>query len=709
MSFHASLTEADIHTPFAWIWADAAERGTEVVVASDVNKMGYEQDTGNIYLLEDAVPTWRLVSSGAVGALALDDLTDVNAPAPNDGDVLTYVLGSTEWQPVAPSSLGDHIIEDAVTNAISDAVTLTHNSTGVPTDGFGVGLRMYAETDTTPDVDIARISAYWSNLAGIGETAVLQIDGAIAGGYLTDMVVIAAPATLTNTAGNARGDGARDFQGQRSAATYVASGDNSVILAGIDNTASGGNSLIGNGHLNLATNDYGTVINGYQNYVNAPYGIISNGVYNQAHSLHNFIGTGYSNYIHADSVFGAIVGGYDNTINNYSEFGFIGNGYGNTINENSYGIVVGGKGNQATLYDYGIIVGGNTNIVTAKHASIVNGYQNSIVTATGYYSAIINGKSNSIVNGYSFIGTGDTNVVNPPYSAILTGKDNTIYGPFAARYSIILGGNQNIIYSGNNVASFIGTGTYCTIGSNSAGATILNGANSSISYQSGSAAILNGGSNTISNNSPWAFIGVGQSNQIYDHSNRASIITGLSNKILAYAPDSTILSGQNNQIEESFSAILSGTYNQIANVGQVVANNGSSFAALGEAQGTIQQMFSASITHNLASWFSLYVDGSATLATIPNGTVWAISGLVVGTNSIHTVRQSYEIRATLVKTGGVVTILSQTITTVYEDDANFNARVNATGGTWNIQVTDAGASSVTMRWVATIRTAEVGF
>jgi hypothetical protein len=38
------------------------------------------------------------------GASALDDLTDVDAPSPNDGDVLTFDSGSGDWVPVAPGS-----------------------------------------------------------------------------------------------------------------------------------------------------------------------------------------------------------------------------------------------------------------------------------------------------------------------------------------------------------------------------------------------------------------------------------------------------------------------------------------------------------------------------------------------------------------------------------------------------------------------------
>src|SRR5574343_421246 len=38
-----------------------------------------------------------LHTHSGVGSLALDDLSDVNAPAPNDQDVLTWDAGAGEW------------------------------------------------------------------------------------------------------------------------------------------------------------------------------------------------------------------------------------------------------------------------------------------------------------------------------------------------------------------------------------------------------------------------------------------------------------------------------------------------------------------------------------------------------------------------------------------------------------------------------------
>lgn len=41
-------------------------------------------------------------SAAALGSIILDDIADVNAPSPNDGDVLAWNATNSAWEPVAP-------------------------------------------------------------------------------------------------------------------------------------------------------------------------------------------------------------------------------------------------------------------------------------------------------------------------------------------------------------------------------------------------------------------------------------------------------------------------------------------------------------------------------------------------------------------------------------------------------------------------------
>jgi len=53
-----------------------------------------------------ATDTWSGPLLLSIGSIALDDLSDVDAATPNDGDVLTFVNGSGNWEAVAPAGGG---------------------------------------------------------------------------------------------------------------------------------------------------------------------------------------------------------------------------------------------------------------------------------------------------------------------------------------------------------------------------------------------------------------------------------------------------------------------------------------------------------------------------------------------------------------------------------------------------------------------------
>ena len=67
----------------------------------------------------------------------------------------------------------------------------------------------------------------------------------------------------TLTGGNARGANAVDLQTSHSAATYVASGANSAICGGFDNTASGSNSICIGGQSGISSSTRSCIINGF--------------------------------------------------------------------------------------------------------------------------------------------------------------------------------------------------------------------------------------------------------------------------------------------------------------------------------------------------------------------------------------------------------------------------------------------------------------
>jgi hypothetical protein len=63
--------------------------------------------------------------------------------------------------------------DDAVTNAVTDAVKLRHNTSGTPAAGYGTGLCFQGESSTTESSDMARISAAWTDATHATRTAKL--------------------------------------------------------------------------------------------------------------------------------------------------------------------------------------------------------------------------------------------------------------------------------------------------------------------------------------------------------------------------------------------------------------------------------------------------------------------------------------------------------------------------------------------------------
>lgn len=102
-----ALTEADIsdlsHTDASAIHDDVASEIHAITIKS-------EPIAEDEILLEDSENSWAkrraTLSSLPKGASSLDDLDDVNAPAPNDGDVLTWDDVAGEWVADAPPAGG---------------------------------------------------------------------------------------------------------------------------------------------------------------------------------------------------------------------------------------------------------------------------------------------------------------------------------------------------------------------------------------------------------------------------------------------------------------------------------------------------------------------------------------------------------------------------------------------------------------------------
>jgi hypothetical protein len=179
-----------------------------------------------------------------------------------------------------------------------------------------------------PNMDIALVAK------GTGATLAQVPDGTIAGG-------------------NKRGTGATDWQKTRNNSAYVASGVDSTISGGRNNTGSGSIATIAGGNSNTASGSDSAIGGGFGNNASAQQSAICGGNGNIASSTYSFVGGGQSN----------------------------------TAQTNTHATVCGGSANTASG-QYSFVGGGNSNTASGRSSFIGGG---EVHTASGTYSAIMGG------------------------------------------------------------------------------------------------------------------------------------------------------------------------------------------------------------------------------------------------------------------------------------------------------------------------------
>lgn len=636
---HYNQTHTDgIHQPFNWVWADSTERTAETVVTADINKIGLQEDTGIVYRLEDTVPTWTPFA----GVTALNDLTDVDAATPTNGDILVYNSVSGNWENTPASTLSNHIIEDAVTAAITPAVALYHRTTGTSAQGFGTGLDVYAENPAGSDEIMGSLNFLFSDTAPYNykEARLNLTDGN--GVYQIPVLRIGGIYTNPITNPNKIGVGSIDLQTYRSANTDTTIGDYSCILGGFNNSVYAGRSGIvaADNSLITANSDVNIVVGGNNHYIDSTDNV--NGIFG---GRRNTI-TGYRQNF--------ILGSYRATIDGNGRYSSILSGYRNHIYQSNYAGIVLGRQNTISESDYSFISSGRDNYIYQSHRSVIVGGYLGLISGIDY-GFIGGGNYNRIDGGagsQNFIGMGLNNRIYASYYGLIgDGYGNIISAPDS--YNVIVNGENNQIQG-------IVKGDRCLIGTGS----------SNFIQETGYGSILNGKSNHVGSGSTSAY--------------------GL------------ILTGTSNLVVSSMGTIITGKGAYVNNYAQVASAGGTT-----DGQGTIQMVANRTVTHSGTGAYELYLDNTAERINIAAGSVWTFETLIVGSDATLAKRQSYIINGAISNVGGTTTILASNKTVVYEDDANFDANVNTASGYLIVEVSDSGSSGTTMKWTATIRTAEI--
>lgn len=260
---------------------------------------------------------------------------------------------------------GDLIADNGANNPLASDVRVGVGTNGQAlvansTQPAGVGYATITPNTAATTGDIAIFSGTSGTPLAVTDSKMLiTTDGAL---------------QSTPSGGNARGTKAVDLQVDRAANTQVASGNDSVLSGGINNTASAQQATVSGGSTNTASGVNSTVGGGSTNTASQPTATIAGGSNNNASGQQSFIGGGDSN---TASNTGATVGG----------------GTGNTASA-SRSTVAGGTGNLANGLD-ATCGGGSSNSCAGAGATIAGGTAN---TTTAAFSTVPGGEQAAAVN-----------------------------------------------------------------------------------------------------------------------------------------------------------------------------------------------------------------------------------------------------------------------------------------------------------------------
>jgi len=238
------------------------------------------------------------------------------------------------------------------------------------------------------------------------------------------------------------------------------------------------------------------------------------------------------------------------------------------------------------------------------------------------------------------------------------------------------------------------------------GATIGGGGNSgNLNRVTDNYSTVGGGAgNRAGNNTgtvtdaPFATVGGG----VYNTASGDGATVGGGSGNAASGTSAMVGGGFENAAIGDYATIPGGYQAGAAHYGQLAYASGM-FANPGDAQFSLYVLRN---TTNSSAWTPLYLDGSSAQITISPGRTVAFEILVAARNDgIHSA--GYRFQGVVENTGGGAVLLSATGVTIYEDVGIWDARVIASGS--NLVVEVLGSVATTVRWVAVVRTAEVGW
>jgi hypothetical protein len=373
---------------------------------------------------------------------------------------------------------------------------------------------------------------------------------------------------------------------------------------------------------------------------------------------------------------------------------------------------------QVATGNYSVVLGGSSNTASQDY-SVVGGRQN---TVTGY-SAIASGYSNETQNTYCFIGSGQNNTAGGQYSVITGGQSSTASG----EYSTIIGGRNNVasnsyaIAGGRNSTAqeyaSIALGEYVYVnGSNSVGIGKNVYIDSSESYGIGSSINAAGAvqgvfiGKAITSNTNIGACVIGSQYSNVGSGNHNTIVGGYNHTMSVTNPSyATIIGGENN--------IANGSYSIAMGEGALAPVNGSRayasgyFSNQGDAQlvellvrkntndGTAQELCAGTSASN-ANTLIVEIDTTVSFDILVTARNAATNGESAG----------WTIRGVIANDGGTVAFVGTPVVTSIGANAGASTwliAVNADNTNKRLAVNATGQVGKSIGWVAHIRSTQL--
>ncbi|MBN1137012.1 MAG: hypothetical protein JXM73_10520 [Anaerolineae bacterium] len=402
-----------------------------------------------------------------------------------------------------------------------------------------------------------------------------------------------------------------------------------------------------------------------------------------------------------------LIGGYSGNWVATTTFGAVIAGGGQSGNLNRVvdhmGVVGGGQNNQAGSDDG--TVGNNT------FATVAGGANN---TASGTYSTIGGGAGNTASSAYNSIAGGRNNVTSGNYTFVGGGRDNQAGGP-SYGYSAVAGGYQNTALGD---ISFIGGGSYNQVNGGIYNA-IAAGVSNLITTTNWANFIGGGYGNVISGTMGYATIGGGRQNTVGNSyvtiaGGRANSVSGMyataggGRDHTVSGDDATIAGGRANVASGSYTTVPGGVYAAATHFGEMAYASGG-FAVAGDAQTSVY-VLRREYAMAAGAWHDLFLDGNGASQrlTIAAGRAMTFDILIVGSTAAGE-SAGYRIQGIIKNVGGTTILVgTPTVTVLGEDDAAWNVQVLASDASDALLIQVQG-NGETIRWVATVHTAEVAW